>query len=103
MRMTHPPRKAGCRLGHHGNVRVYRLWIVVCVLTSVWAQENLALNGLSRAQSNGPWSVVQPLSKPRNCYECCSSALSLNNQGPNICTRHLVFHGQGCSWLPASV
>eukprot|EP00971_Amphidinium_carterae_P205264 4074079-Amphidinium_carterae.1 len=39
MRMTHPPRKAGFRSGHHGSSRTYRLWIVVCVLTSVWAQE----------------------------------------------------------------
>eukprot|EP00971_Amphidinium_carterae_P233370 4631922-Amphidinium_carterae.1 len=46
MRMTHPPRKAGFRLGHYGSSRVYRMWIVVCVLTSVWAQE----------KSNTEWS-----------------------------------------------
>eukprot|EP00971_Amphidinium_carterae_P173786 3444957-Amphidinium_carterae.1 len=39
MRITPPPRKVGFRLGHHGSARVYRLWIVVCVLTSVWAQQ----------------------------------------------------------------
>eukprot|EP00971_Amphidinium_carterae_P315670 6274707-Amphidinium_carterae.1 len=37
MRMTHPPRKAGSGLGHRGSPRIYRLWISVCVLTSVWA------------------------------------------------------------------
>eukprot|EP00971_Amphidinium_carterae_P081798 1618135-Amphidinium_carterae.1 len=35
MRMTHPPRKAGFRLGNHGSSTVYMWWIVVVVLTSV--------------------------------------------------------------------
>eukprot|EP00971_Amphidinium_carterae_P080907 1600721-Amphidinium_carterae.1 len=39
MRMTHPPRKARFRSGHHESWRVYSMWIVVCVLTSMWAQE----------------------------------------------------------------
>eukprot|EP00971_Amphidinium_carterae_P169430 3356786-Amphidinium_carterae.1 len=46
MRMTHPPRRAGFRLEHHeaGSWSVYRSWLVVCVLTSVWAQEKPALH-----------------------------------------------------------
>eukprot|EP00971_Amphidinium_carterae_P322249 6405027-Amphidinium_carterae.1 len=40
--MRHPPRKAGFRSGRHGSSRVYRLWFVVCVLSSAWAQENPA-------------------------------------------------------------
>eukprot|EP00971_Amphidinium_carterae_P013364 263423-Amphidinium_carterae.1 len=43
MRMTHPPRKAGFGLGHHGSSRVYGLWIIVCVLTSVRAQEKTSI------------------------------------------------------------
>eukprot|EP00971_Amphidinium_carterae_P289010 5738689-Amphidinium_carterae.2 len=37
MRRTHPPRRAGSGLGHHGSPRIYSLWIAVCVLASVWA------------------------------------------------------------------
>eukprot|EP00971_Amphidinium_carterae_P163370 3239327-Amphidinium_carterae.1 len=39
MRMTHLPKKTGFRLGHHESAWVYRLWCIVCVLTSVWAQQ----------------------------------------------------------------
>eukprot|EP00971_Amphidinium_carterae_P002801 55184-Amphidinium_carterae.1 len=35
MGLAHPPRKAGVRLWNHDGTRVYRLWIVVCVLTSL--------------------------------------------------------------------
>eukprot|EP00971_Amphidinium_carterae_P143805 2849622-Amphidinium_carterae.1 len=38
-RMPRPPRKAGFGLVHHENSRIYGFWIVVCALTSVWAQE----------------------------------------------------------------
>eukprot|EP00971_Amphidinium_carterae_P009850 194253-Amphidinium_carterae.1 len=44
------PRKAGFGLEHHGSSRVYKLWIVVCVLTSVRVKPQ-ALWGLSRAHS----------------------------------------------------
>eukprot|EP00971_Amphidinium_carterae_P024031 474353-Amphidinium_carterae.1 len=56
MQMTHPPRKAGFKSGYHGSTRTYRLWIVVCVLASVGAQEksgsNPALNGPLRTHSD---------------------------------------------------
>eukprot|EP00971_Amphidinium_carterae_P213793 4242816-Amphidinium_carterae.1 len=59
MRMTHPPKKAGFRLGHHGRSRVYGLWIVVCVQTSVWAQEKV-----STAWSLESGFVIQSHGKP---------------------------------------
>eukprot|EP00971_Amphidinium_carterae_P327023 6458166-Amphidinium_carterae.1 len=62
MRMTHPPSKAEIGLGHHGSSRVYRLWFVVCVLTSVWAPEKSSSEW--SLESAFPWSVVQPLGKP---------------------------------------
>eukprot|EP00971_Amphidinium_carterae_P069574 1376943-Amphidinium_carterae.1 len=35
LRITHPSRKGGFGLGRCGSSRIYRLWIAVCVLTSV--------------------------------------------------------------------
>eukprot|EP00971_Amphidinium_carterae_P172367 3416915-Amphidinium_carterae.1 len=72
MRMTHPPRRAGFGSGHHRSSRTYRLWSVVCVLTSVWVQERSSIE----------WSA-----------KCTFHVQAL----------HLVFHGEGCAWLPASV
>eukprot|EP00971_Amphidinium_carterae_P191943 3808577-Amphidinium_carterae.1 len=38
--MAHPPRKGGFReRPHASSQRVYILWVVACVLSSVWAQE----------------------------------------------------------------
>eukprot|EP00971_Amphidinium_carterae_P081100 1604402-Amphidinium_carterae.1 len=51
MRLRHPPQKAGVRLSNHGDRRFYRLWIVVCVLTSVWFKKDPSLNGHSRAHT----------------------------------------------------
>eukprot|EP00971_Amphidinium_carterae_P016214 319647-Amphidinium_carterae.2 len=47
MRMTQLRRKAEVRFGHHGSSRVYMLWIVVCVQSSVRAQ----------AKSSNEWSL----------------------------------------------
>eukprot|EP00971_Amphidinium_carterae_P042076 826465-Amphidinium_carterae.1 len=72
------PTKAGFRLGHHGTARVYSLWIVVCVLTSVRAQEESS-TGWS-LQSTFHCLLLAPLASPE---------IAMNNLGPNICTRHL--------------
>eukprot|EP00971_Amphidinium_carterae_P193619 3841733-Amphidinium_carterae.1 len=78
MQKTLPPRRAGFRLAHHGSARVYRLWIVVCVLTSAWAQKRsstvcpVPLEQIS-------WSVFQTLASPEIAISFCMSALSLNN------------------------
>eukprot|EP00971_Amphidinium_carterae_P046278 910960-Amphidinium_carterae.2 len=34
LRKTHPPKKEGYTLGHHGGSRVYSSWILVCVVAS---------------------------------------------------------------------
>eukprot|EP00971_Amphidinium_carterae_P283174 5621772-Amphidinium_carterae.1 len=54
MRMRHPPRKAGFGLGHHASSRVYGFWIVVCVLTSVWAQEKTSIEWSLENTFHGP-------------------------------------------------
>eukprot|EP00971_Amphidinium_carterae_P242326 4811450-Amphidinium_carterae.1 len=45
---THLLRKGE---GHHGGMRVYSSWILLCVLASVQAQDTSTLNGRSRAHS----------------------------------------------------
>eukprot|EP00971_Amphidinium_carterae_P287321 5703625-Amphidinium_carterae.1 len=61
--MTLLQGKAGFRMGHHGSSRVYMLWTVVCVLTSVWAQDKSSTDESLESTFPGPtpWQTLKLL------------------------------------------
>eukprot|EP00971_Amphidinium_carterae_P280441 5567381-Amphidinium_carterae.2 len=55
--MAHMPRKAGFGLRPHASSRrVYRMWIVACVLSSVWTQEKSGTEWSLESTFHGPSS-----------------------------------------------
>eukprot|EP00971_Amphidinium_carterae_P303225 6025146-Amphidinium_carterae.1 len=60
MGLTHPPRKVGVRLWNHGGARVYRLWVVVCVLAAVpgiWYSVVKAVPGFLEVSGLWRWLI----------------------------------------------